>query len=86
MTTVWIYVDTNKEVGDVDHLKEWQPVAAEGYSPPATGTAPSRSHPPACRAGAEGRRAMTLPFRGIAFVRLFRLDLAVGMMKNAPRQ
>jgi hypothetical protein len=21
MTTVWIYVDTNKEVGDVDHLK-----------------------------------------------------------------
>jgi hypothetical protein len=20
-TTVWIYVDTNKEVGDVDHLK-----------------------------------------------------------------
>src|SRR6266478_2441401 len=22
MTTVWIYVDTNKEVGDVDHLKE----------------------------------------------------------------
>jgi hypothetical protein len=21
MTTVWIYVDTSKEVGDVDHLK-----------------------------------------------------------------
>ncbi len=21
MTTVWIYVDTNKEVGDADHLK-----------------------------------------------------------------
>ena len=21
MNTVWIYVDTNKEVGDVDHLK-----------------------------------------------------------------
>jgi len=21
MTTVWIYVDTNKEVGDRDHLK-----------------------------------------------------------------
>jgi hypothetical protein len=21
MTTVWIYVDTDKEVGDVDHLK-----------------------------------------------------------------
>ncbi len=21
MTTVWIYVDTNKEVGNVDHLK-----------------------------------------------------------------
>jgi len=21
MTMVWIYVDTNKEVGDVDHLK-----------------------------------------------------------------
>jgi hypothetical protein len=21
MTTVWIYVDTKKEVGDVDHLK-----------------------------------------------------------------
>lgn len=21
MTTVWIYVDTNKQVGDVDHLK-----------------------------------------------------------------
>jgi hypothetical protein len=21
MTTVWIYVDTRKEVGDVDHLK-----------------------------------------------------------------
>ena len=21
MTTVWIYVDTNKEVGDVDHLQ-----------------------------------------------------------------
>jgi len=21
MTTVWIYVDTNKEVGDFDHLK-----------------------------------------------------------------
>ena len=21
MTTVWIYVDTNKEVGDPDHLK-----------------------------------------------------------------
>jgi hypothetical protein len=21
MTTVWIYVDTNKDVGDVDHLK-----------------------------------------------------------------
>jgi hypothetical protein len=21
MTTVWIYIDTNKEVGDVDHLK-----------------------------------------------------------------
>ena len=21
MTTVWIYVDTNKEVGDIDHLK-----------------------------------------------------------------
>jgi len=21
MTTVWIYVDTNKEIGDVDHLK-----------------------------------------------------------------
>ncbi len=21
MTTVWIYVDTNKEVGDLDHLK-----------------------------------------------------------------
>jgi len=21
MTTVWIYVDTTKEVGDVDHLK-----------------------------------------------------------------
>jgi hypothetical protein len=20
-TTVWIYVDTNKEIGDVDHLK-----------------------------------------------------------------
>ena len=21
MTTVWIYVDTSKEVGDIDHLK-----------------------------------------------------------------
>ena len=21
MTTVWIYVDTSKEIGDVDHLK-----------------------------------------------------------------
>jgi hypothetical protein len=21
MTTVWVYVDTSKEVGDVDHLK-----------------------------------------------------------------
>jgi hypothetical protein len=21
MTTVWIYVDTNEEIGDVDHLK-----------------------------------------------------------------
>jgi hypothetical protein len=21
MTTVWIYVDTSKDVGDVDHLK-----------------------------------------------------------------
>jgi hypothetical protein len=21
MTSVWVYVDTNKEVGDVDHLK-----------------------------------------------------------------
>ena len=25
MTTVWIYVDTNKEVGDVDHLKVFAP-------------------------------------------------------------
>ena len=33
----------------------------------------------------KGAGGMTLPFPGIAFVRLFRLDLAVGRMKNAPR-
>ena len=32
MTTVWIYVDTNKEVGDVDHLKVFAtPDAAEEW-------------------------------------------------------
>ena len=32
MTTVWIYVDTTKEVGDVDHLKENDPEGvAFGY-------------------------------------------------------
>jgi hypothetical protein len=30
MTTVWIYVDTNKEVGDVDHLN----VFASEEAPP----------------------------------------------------
>jgi hypothetical protein len=28
MTTVWIYVDTSKEVGDVDHLKVFANVDA----------------------------------------------------------
>ena len=32
MTTVWIYVDTNKEVGDRDHLKVFSnPDAAEEW-------------------------------------------------------
>jgi hypothetical protein len=32
MTTVWIYVDTNKEVGDRDHLKVFaDPDAAEAW-------------------------------------------------------
>jgi len=36
MTTVWIYVDTKKEVGDVDHLKVFAPRLAEtaGWSTP----------------------------------------------------
>jgi hypothetical protein len=32
MKTVWIYVDTNKEVGDVDHLKVFAtPELADGW-------------------------------------------------------
>lgn len=32
MKTVWIYVDTNKEVGDVDHLKVFaNPDAADEW-------------------------------------------------------
>jgi hypothetical protein len=29
MTTVWIYVDTSKQVGDRDHLKVFESEAAE---------------------------------------------------------
>jgi hypothetical protein len=37
MTTVWIYVDTNKEVGDVDHLKVFvTPELAERSGSPRT--------------------------------------------------
>ena len=31
MTTVWIYVDTTKEVGDVDHLKATPELADEWF-------------------------------------------------------
>jgi hypothetical protein len=31
MTTVWIYVDTNKEIGDVDHLKVTPELAEEWF-------------------------------------------------------
>jgi len=32
MKTVWIYVDTNKAVGDVDHLKAFAtPELADGW-------------------------------------------------------
>ena len=30
MTTVWIYIDTNKEVGDPDHLKVFASADAAG--------------------------------------------------------
>ena len=63
MTTVWIYVDTNKEVGDRDHLKVFaNPVAADewfkdndpegvafGYEVSGDETRP-RSYCPACGA------------------------------------
>jgi hypothetical protein len=63
MTTVWIYVDTNKEVGDVDHLKvfatpeladEWfkennPEGVAFGYEILGAETRP-RSHCPTCGA------------------------------------
>jgi hypothetical protein len=63
MTTVWIYVDTSKEVGDVDHLKvfatpeladEWFQESdpegvAFGYEVLGDETRP-RSYCPACGA------------------------------------
>jgi hypothetical protein len=63
MTTVWIYVDTSKEVGDVDHLKvfatpeladEWfqendPEGVAFGYEVLGDETRP-RSYCPACDA------------------------------------
>ena len=63
MTTVWIYVDTSKEVGDVDHLKVFaNPGAADewfkdndpegvafGYEVLGDETRP-RSYCPACGA------------------------------------
>jgi len=39
---------------------------------------------PSWRGRAEGEGEITIRFRGIAFVRLFRLDLAVERMKKCP--
>jgi hypothetical protein len=62
MTTVWIYVDTSKEVGDVDHLKvfatpeladEWfQENDPEGvaFGYEVLGGDPTGSYCPACGA------------------------------------